>query len=138
MIIDASVAIRWVIAGDYQSQAAAILDISEPLRAPGHFMSEVANVLFKYVRDGLVSEKAALSAHDEVREILGPLVNVAELHDEAFELCLALLHPIYDCYYLALALRTGDVFVTADQRFLRKLAGTRFAPHAMHLSEVRA
>jgi predicted nucleic acid-binding protein len=34
-------------------------------------------------------------------------------------------HPAYDCLYLALAIEKGCSFVTADERFLRKLHQAR-------------
>lgn len=39
-------------------------------------------------------------------------------------MALALDHPVYDCIYLALAYRIGDVLVTADLRFANTLATT--------------
>jgi predicted nucleic acid-binding protein len=43
-----------------------------------------------------------------------------------FAIALELQHPIYDCVYLAVAIATDRTLVTADERFLAKLAGSRF------------
>jgi len=39
---------------------------------------------------------------------------------------LALDHPVYDCFYLALAEREQSVVVTADRRLITRLAQTRY------------
>ncbi|MBI3682117.1 MAG: type II toxin-antitoxin system VapC family toxin [Acidobacteria bacterium] len=40
------------------------------------------------------------------------------LLDSAFELSLDLHHPVYDCVYIALALRRDMPLVTADERLV--------------------
>jgi predicted nucleic acid-binding protein len=43
----------------------------------------------------------------------------------ATRLAIDLDHPAYDCLYLALAIARDCPFVTADERFLRKLGQAR-------------
>lgn len=81
MVLDASVAIHWVSAGMYQRQAANVLALPGQLAAPGLFLSEVANVLFKSVRDRAISEEQARGAHDQIRRTIHTLIPVTELHD---------------------------------------------------------
>ncbi len=44
------------------------------------------------------------------------LTPLRELADEAAEISLGLNHPVYDCFYLALARRESAPLVTADKR----------------------
>jgi predicted nucleic acid-binding protein len=37
-------------------------------------------------------------------------------------------HPVYDCFYVALAQREKSMLVTADDRLYRKTRGTQFEP----------
>jgi predicted nucleic acid-binding protein len=37
-----------------------------------------------------------------------------------------LRHPVYDCFYLALAEREDATLVTADRRLIGRLAGSRW------------
>ena len=56
-----------------------------------------------------------------LRSLLGPfdeLVPSEALHTRALELAIDLRHPIYDCFYLALAEREAAALVTADTRLL--------------------
>ncbi len=135
LVVDASVAIRWYVAGEHEDQAAGLAGYGKILTAPGLFVSEVANTVFHYVRLGEMSPGLAKTIWKNCIGSLDRLVDVAELHDEAFGLCMDLRHPVYDCYYLALAQRENAVFVTADKRFLRKLAGTIHERSALHLAD---
>src|SRR5260221_641265 len=47
------------------------------------------------------------------------------LLEAATRIAVELDHPAYDCLYLALASERGCRFVTADERFVRKLAEAR-------------
>ncbi|HEX5078011.1 MAG TPA: type II toxin-antitoxin system VapC family toxin, partial [Geminicoccaceae bacterium] len=44
----------------------------------------------------------------------------------AFEIAAELRHPVYDCFYLALAESQEGIFVTADRRLIARLAGSRW------------
>ena len=46
-------------------------------------------------------------------------VPLDDLREPALEMAIELRHPIYDCFYLALAQRQRCALVTADRRFLR-------------------
>ena len=41
------------------------------------------------------------------------------MSDEAFALAIRLSHSLYDCLYLALAIRSDSSLVTADDRFAK-------------------
>lgn len=137
LVVDASVAIRWYVAGEHDDQAMALADGDFVLAAPGLFVSEVANTVFKYVRLRELTPELARTIWTNCIASVDRMVDVAELHDAAFDLCMQIRHPIYDCYYLALAQREQAVFVTADRRFLRKLAGSTYERSAVHLSQWR-
>lgn len=53
------------------------------------------------------------------------LIPASRLAGRALEFAILLEHPAYDCMYLALAELTMRPFVTADTRFLRRLAADR-------------
>jgi predicted nucleic acid-binding protein len=50
------------------------------------------------------------------------MVPVADLYEDALRLAIDLDHPIYDCFYVALAMRNQAPLVTADRK-LMELAG---------------
>jgi predicted nucleic acid-binding protein len=115
LVVDASVAVKWVVR-EPDSDAAAALR-GEQLIAPALWLAEAANVLWRRARIGDITA-------EEARSRLSELVNapVASLPmepylDHALQLATELGHPIYDCIYLALALRQDTYVVTADGRF---------------------
>lgn len=116
-IVDASVAVKWVVEEEGSAEAAAIAE--HDLRAPELLLTECANALWAKARRGELTG-------DQVRERVAALqaaplffVSQAELIAEAVDLALEIGHPVYDCLYLALAIRDDAVLVTADGRLLR-------------------
>jgi predicted nucleic acid-binding protein len=61
--------------------------------------------------DALIALDAALLAIDH-------LIPMEELRGRALELAIELQHPIYDCFYLALAERERAPLISADKRLL--------------------
>lgn len=126
LVIDASIAVKWVIEEDGTPQALALRRMAK-LIAPELLVAECANILWKKVRrDELSRDEARLAARLlQTAEI--ELLPTRSLLETATRIAIELDHPAYDCLYLALAVEKGCPFVTADQRFLRKLAQRRHA-----------
>ena len=79
-------------------------------------LPETASAFWKYVRAGLIGPekaRAALSKLPERFDMLSPLLPLTE---DALEIAVSLNHPVYDCFYLALARRESAPLVTADKR----------------------
>jgi predicted nucleic acid-binding protein len=124
LVIDASIAVKWVVE-EVGTQQALALRKQARLIAPELLVAECANILWKKVqRDELTRQEALLAARllqaSEVE--LQPMRAVLEA---ATRIAIELDHPAYDCLYLALAVKNECRFVTADERFLRKLHQTR-------------
>ena len=136
MIIDASVAIKWLTPEENSDVAAGIAD-REDLYAPYLLMAETANALCKKVRRGEIEA-------DVVPLQLADLPNLLELVDESSnaprgaQIALELGHSAYDCIYLALAEARGEQLLSADARFLAKVTGTPFETLVIDLSGLTA
>ena len=78
----------------------------------------VFDSVWKKFRRGWSSDKQVFSAMERLPRAFARLVPVAELAPRASALTLLLDHPIYDCFYLALAEREQLAIVTADDRML--------------------
>ncbi len=86
------------------------------LVAPEPILPETASAFWKYVRAGPIGAekaRAALSKLPERFDMLSPLLPLTE---DALEIAVSLNHPVYDCFYLALARRESAPLVTADKR----------------------
>jgi len=120
MVVDASVAVKWVVP-EVGSEAATDL-LGRELRAPTLWLAEAANALRKKSRRGEISEsEARLRAQDLADAPIEPIA-LPILLPSAMRLADELNHSIYDCFYLAAALLGGTTLVTADRRFAAKVA----------------
>jgi predicted nucleic acid-binding protein len=104
LVIDASIAVKWVVAEEGTPQAVA-LRRGTKLIAPELLVAECANILWKKVqRDELSKEEALLAARLlQAAEI--ELLPTRSLLEAATRIAIELDHPAYDCLYLALASR---------------------------------
>jgi predicted nucleic acid-binding protein len=118
-VIDASIAIKWVVEEDGTAEALALR--RSRLIAPQLLIAECANILWKKVqREELLKEEALLAA----RLLQGAeieLLPMQSLLEAAVRMSIEIDHAAYDCVYLALAIDNKCQFVTADERFLRKI-----------------
>ena len=119
IIIDASVAVKWVVSESGSVEAAALLDQGR-LGAPTLWLSEASNALWaKVMRRQLTPDEARRQAADLAE---APVVSIAlpGLLPVAMRMALELEHPIYDCFYLSAAMQRDTHVVTADRRFFEK------------------
>lgn len=119
LVIDASVAIKWVVEEPETADAIALRRYR--LLAPDLLIPECANILRKKVRRQEIGlEEALLGAHLlEHAEV--ELIPMRRLLVPATRLAAQLDHPAYDCVYLSLAQSSGCCLVTADTRFCAKV-----------------
>ena len=135
LVIDASVAVKWLVPEDMSDIAREISIGPDRLVAPRLIKTEIANVLVRKTMQGTLSR---LEASDHLRKIallLTELVDIDEMIGPAFEIACVLRHPIYDLIYLETARRLDAQLITADRRFTAKLAGTDLARHVTLLSD---
>lgn len=123
VVIDASVAIKWVAPEALSEHAVALLE-GPRLAAPDLLVAECANILWKKVARSEMEGDAAIVAAQAIERVEIELVPMRLLLAESLKLALELDHPAYDCLYLALALARDCRFVTADGRLVNKLAQT--------------
>jgi predicted nucleic acid-binding protein len=117
LVVDASVAVKWVIEEALRDRALDLLADNEVI-APDLLLTEVRNALAMRVRRRLTTVAEARAAEAAFRSIPLLIEPTSELLEDAFELALRLAHPIYDCLYLALAVRRDLPLATADRRLL--------------------
>jgi len=126
-VIDASVALKWLVEEEGSAAAARLLD-GPVLLAPALIHVEVANALWRMTRAGRLSDGDAADALSLFQRL--PLRRRVEdrlLAPEALRLSRLLDHPVYDCLYLSLALDSGAPVATADRRFVAAAARDKAA-----------
>ena len=124
LVVDASVAVKWLVEEEHSDAADRLLDGNHELFAPRLMASEAGNALWRKVRMGELERSRAGALAAAISEMAVRWTEDEEVGPDAVRLSLALNRPVYDCVYLALAHRLGATLVTADVRFVNALAET--------------
>jgi predicted nucleic acid-binding protein len=123
-VVDASVAVKWLLPEPGSDEAQSLLDSGENLAGPGLMAVEVAAALARKSRLKEIAPKDADAALELwLQSLADGLVEIVRDEEDlrgAFRLARALNHQLQDCLYLALSERLQATFVTADAQFERK------------------
>lgn len=128
-VIDASVAAKWILPASGETLTREALELLKGYAAgdvrfvvPDLFWAELANVLWKAVRQGRVRVASAESGLRGMRDRNFPTVSSHSLLVEAFAIATAFDRAVYDSLYVALAVTSKSQMVTADERLANALA----------------
>ena len=124
LVVDASVAVKWLVVEDGSDAARDLLADDEELHAPRLLVSEVANAIWRKVRLGQVDRDSATQLIATMSDTPVRWHADETIGADAIRLALAHDRPVYDLMYLALAQQLGARVITADQRFANALAST--------------
>lgn len=124
-VVDSSVALKWVLPELDSDKTLRLRDAyragQEELIAPDWFILEVMNALGKAAARKLMTEAEARQSLQTVLRDAPVFHPSVALSTDAFELALKHRRALYDCLYLALALREKCDLVTADEALVRQL-----------------
>ena len=119
IVVDASVAVKWILPEAGSDAAAALRERDPDLIAPSLIAAEIGNTIWKAVQRGHVRRADALAGIDAALAFFQSLIPIEELRVRALALAINLRHPIYDCFYLALAERERCALITADRKLVQ-------------------
>ncbi len=127
-MVDASVAVKWLLPEPFSDQADRILNGWKAgtfqLVAPELLHLEVAGVLWKRVQRGEMLEQEASNLLLRFRADPMRVISDKLLAGRALTLALELRCAVYDASYLALATAVRGTLVTADRRLAETAGGT--------------
>ena len=128
-VVDASVGIKLFLVEPLSDRADLLFSgLTDPLPAKLHvpdlFVIECTNTLWKYVRRFGYSPSAAQQDIVELVQLPLHIASTASVAEDALTLAIAHEITAYDAAYVALSERLSLPLVTADERLVRRLAGT--------------
>ena len=135
-VVDVSVGVKWMLPEPYSMEAQRLQDPAHQLHSPAFFTVELANILWKKIRQSLLTRAQANLMLGQVSAL--PLT----FHDDkgllisAFNLADQTRRTVYDCLYLALAIHLGGQMVTADEKLVNALSGTPWAGSALWVANL--
>jgi predicted nucleic acid-binding protein len=136
VVVDTSVIVKWFIPEDGHIDAVRLLKNDLKLACPDFALAEVANALGRKIRVAEISPDQAGEAVIQLPKYFDLIVPSKELLSSSFALAAKLDHSVYDCMFLALAIREpSEVVVTSDSVFLRKCITAGFGNSIQHLKD---
>ncbi len=136
-VLDASVVAAAFFQEDHADRAQRLLAGGCALYAPDLIYAELANVIWKRHSRGEIDTDEAGRLLADFRSLPLRITPCGDLVEAALELALRLGRSIYDCLYLALAVKKRSVMVSADKRLVNALAGTPLAKHIAWIGSTR-
>jgi predicted nucleic acid-binding protein len=116
VIVDASVAVKWLVKED-DSETAKRLIANEILAAPELIFVECANVLRTKLRRGDLTPELVREAFAVLETVPLRSVRIRPFIAQAHAIAMELDRSVYDSLYLAVALSERATLVTADEKF---------------------
>ena len=135
-VVDASVAVKWLVAEEDSDIAEHLLDGRYELFAPRHMASEIGNALWRKVRVGEIGPRQAGALAAAIPDMAVEWADDEGISPDAVRLAVALDRSVYDCAYLALAHRLGATLVTADTHFVNALSDTEHGASVIALESL--
>ena len=129
VVIDSSVAIKWLVEEDDSATALRLLEAWETGRvspvAPAWIDVEVGNILWKKARRNEITHPEASEHLKDFLELEFSRVPADALLPAALDLALRFGTSVYDSLYLALSECESRPFVTADERLVNAVTPAR-------------
>lgn len=135
LVIDASVAVKWLVKETDSAAAVDLLVQGLRLKAPRLVRAEVAAAICKRVTSDVLSETEAMTRIGSLESYLDDVVDDLEVMPRGLALAAAMKHHLFDCLYLALALRDDGRLVTADIPFAKKAEAAGHGASVLLLNE---
>jgi predicted nucleic acid-binding protein len=129
LVVDASVLIKLHITEVRSPEATQAIKGADLIRGPDLLIAETANILWKYVRRGELAFADADQVLGDILQMPIQLTATPDLIEPALKIAVETDRAVYDAIYIALAIQSAAVLVTADERLVHALEATKYASH---------
>jgi predicted nucleic acid-binding protein len=136
-VIDASLIAAAMFQEEFEEPASALLASNRIQVAPAIIFAEVCNVIWKRFRRKEISEVEAGKLLAGFLHLPLRITSSEKLIESALQIAMQYDRTAYDSLYIALAVKTDAVMVTADKRLVKALAGGPLEKYVRWLGEVK-
>ncbi len=120
VVLDASAAVRLALGQSNYKMVAETLKQADWVVAPSLYLYEIAYVMWKYCREGSISQEILGDKILSCAGLIDELIPAVDLYAECFELACRLGQSAYDMAYLASCLRKEAGLISFDRRMLER------------------
>jgi predicted nucleic acid-binding protein len=135
LVIDSCVAAKLLFAEEWSAEAERLNEISDGWIAPSIALAELSNVVWKQMTRVGLKPIDAQRLRAGIPHIYNEIIAIEDLVADAQQIMIDLVHPIYDCLYLALAAREKLPLVTVDQGLI-DIGGKLGTVEVFHLRDL--
>jgi predicted nucleic acid-binding protein len=136
LVVDASVAVKWLVPESHADAALRALRRTYSLLAPDLIWPEVGNALWKKSQRGELTAHRLVELFQDLGRAPMEIFPTRTLAAAAMMLGLRYNRTFYDSLYLALAHQRRCSFVTADRRLYNALAATPLGERLLWVEEL--
>ena len=133
VVIDASVALKWLFLEPGSDQAEALLQEVNFFYVPGLFLMEIDSVITKKVRQRKLKAEEATDKCQQLRKLPYRAIEYEKISSLSVELATSLPVTLYDATYLAVAIENHAILYTADKRLANGLANTSLSGYVKNI-----
>lgn len=135
LVVDTSVAIKWVSPEPGHQDALDLLDSDAEFLAPDLLFAEFANVFRKKIKAGEASAEQSEAGCRQIPYFLSSVIPTLLLFGRALHISVEINHPVYDCVFLACAEQNGVRLVTADEKMVQRAENRGFSHLVVNLND---
>ncbi|MEZ5308894.1 MAG: type II toxin-antitoxin system VapC family toxin [Pyrinomonadaceae bacterium] len=135
-VVDASVAVKWFVPEDFESEAVRLLNGSNSFHVPDLIYPEFCNVIWMKVRRDEITSAEGEQIVSAFMKFKWSTYSHNEIIEAAFAGATASDETVYDWTYLALAVSLSCEMVTADRKFYRALEPTNLRKNLRWIGDV--
>lgn len=136
LVVDAGVAAKWFIPEIFEVEASRLISGEYELHAPDLILPEFGNVIWKKVRKNEIAIEEGLKIVDTFQSVPIAFHSHSKILKAAAAGAFYSALTVYDWTYLSLAVAIACRFVTADEKFYRKLESTTMRKHLLWVGDL--
>jgi predicted nucleic acid-binding protein len=137
-VVDASVVAAAFFEEEHARSARELLASAAELLVPDLIYAEFGNVVWKRFRRGELTADEATEMFADFLTLQLQGTPASELVEIALKIAMETQRTVYDCTYVALAIRQKSRMVTADKKLVDGLAGGAMERYLVWIGEVAA